>query len=715
MFSKNNKISKRQVFRLLSYDLLGVGTLLLPSALAEVSGRNGMAAMLVGLLAGLVFVVLLGGVIESMKEGETYPGYLKRCFGSFFGMVSVAFYILYYLVIGGVSTYVFGHLIVSELLKEQSFYWICVGVLFLACYGISQGIEGRARVYEILFWFLMVPLFLMLFLAARDVQVERLFPLFSGGEGNFYTGCLYSFAIFSLCGFILFLTPFAKEKEKVASASLLALLFCGGVLFVLYAILQGIFGIGSMAGQEYPAVTLMSMVQIPGGFLERQDAIMVGIWFFTVFALVSSSMFYVSENIASLYGGKKRGLSIFLAAVLFFGIAVGCYRSEEFMKKLIWMFLYYGTPVIVAIPLLTCFSASALKQKKRVVSTFVVILCCVCLGGCSTTELENRKFPLAMGVDLEEESCRVSYKFQDLSAVADENANAESSTDFYIKDKDFYTAISQYANDSNKEMDYNHMKVLVLSKDFIEDEESMDVFLQICEKRALIARNTLLFAAEDAGKILSLDKNLDAPIGTYLEEMIESREDYRLKDTVTMGDLLNDRENEEQLLFIPVLEEKGGLPVIRGYYAMTGGIPKGEIGLNETMLSYLTQGKIQKLYFSMEDKTPVNVKRISAKRTYEGESHTCLVKIGLEASVDKEFWQTGEKDEVLENRIGQEFYLQLKETGEKLKDAPGLDFTNSFYCLGLWDKAAYQKYKGDMEGFLRNLEYGYEVKVNLVQ
>lgn len=713
MFSKNNKISKRQIFRLLSYDVLGVGTLLLPSALGKVSGKNGMAALLVGLLAGLVFAVLLGGVIESMREGETYLAFLKRNFGTFFGILFGVFYILYYLVLGGVSTYVFGHLIVSELLKEKSFYWICAGVLLLACYGISQGIEGRARVYEILFWFLMVPLFLMLFLAARDVRIERLFPLFAGGEGNFYTGCLYSFSLFSLCGFMLFLVPFAKEKEKIVSASLLAVLFCGGVMFVIYAILQGIFGLGSMISQEYPAVTLMSMVQIPGGFLERQDAIMVGIWFFTVFALISSSMFYASENIANLYGGKKRGVSILIGAVLLFGIAVGCYRSKEFMEKLLWLFLYWGTPVIVTIPLLTYFREFFGKAKKTAAAVFTVVLC-IFLEGCSTTELENRKFPLAMGVDLEEESCRVSYKFQDLSSVADENADAGSSTDFYIKDKDFYTAISQYANDSNKEMDYNHMKVLILSEDFIENEESLEVFLQICEKRALIARSTLLFAAEDAGKILSLDKNLDTPIGTYLEEMIESREDYKLKDTVTLGDLINDKANEEQLLYIPVLKEKGGLPVIRGYYAMAGGVPKGEIGLNEAMLSYLTQGKIEKLYFSMEDQTPVTVKRISAKRTYRRDSHTCFVEIGIEASVEEDFVQEESANPVLSRRIEEEFYTQLRETGESLLDAPKLDFTNSFSRLGLSDKEAYQKYKGDMEGFLKGLGYAYEVKVNLV-
>jgi len=714
MFSKNNKISKRQVFRLLSYDLLGIGTLVLPSALAESSGRNGMAAIGVGLLAGLLFAFLLGGVIEFMKEGETYPAFLKRSFGSFFGMVFLVFYILYYLVLGGLSTYVFGNLIVSELLKEKSFYWISGGVVLLACYAISQGIEGRARAYEILFWFLMVPLFLMLALAAKDIQVQRLFPLFSKGEGNFYTGCLYSFCIFSLCGFMLFLTPYVKEKEKIASASLLAVFFCGIVLLVLYGILQGIFGIGSMKGLEYPAVTLMSMIQVPGGFLERQDAIMVAVWFFTVFALLSSSLFYVSEHAKSLYGGRKRGIPIAVCALLFFLIGVWCYRSREFMENLFRIFVFYGTFAVAAIPLLTYCKEFFKKRKKSVAAAALLVIFSLFLEGCSTTELENRTFPLAMGVDLKEDGCLVSYKFQDLSEVADQNAQAGSSTDFYIKDKDFYTAISHYANDSNKEMDYNHMKVVILSEDFLEDDTSLEKFLQICEKKALIARNTILFAAEDTGKILSLDKNLDAAIGTYLEELMESRKDYKLKSTVTLGDLMNDRANREQLLLIPVLGDKGGLPVICNYYAMEGGAPKGEINVNQAMLSYLTQGKIKELFFSLEDETPVDVKRISAKRKYDKERRTCVVELAMEVSVDEELPEKEEVYKDLEQRISGQFYGQLKEEGENLKNNPGIDITNSYSLLGMEGREVYRQYKNNMEGYGRDLEYEFHVEVNLV-
>ncbi len=233
MFSVNNKISKRQMFRLLTYDLMGVGTLLLPPALAGSAGGGGLAAILTGLFAGLVYCFLIGGVVTAMEEGETYPACLKRCFGRVFGTIAVLGYALYFLCLGGYATYIFGHLIVSELLKEQSFYWITAGILGLCVYAVFQGIEGRARIYEILFWFLMLPLFVMLFFAARDIEPARLFPLFAGPVKKISIGAYFSFEVFSLSGIALFLAPFARKRTSVRGACTAAVLFCGAVLLVL--------------------------------------------------------------------------------------------------------------------------------------------------------------------------------------------------------------------------------------------------------------------------------------------------------------------------------------------------------------------------------------------------------------------------------------------------------------------------------------------------
>ena len=715
MFSKNNKISKRQMFRLLTFDLMGIGTLLLPTALAEKSGKNGMLSIAIGIGAGVCLTLLYGWVIDSMGEGEGYLAYLKRCFGKVCGTILLIYYALYYLCMGGYAAYVFGHLIVVNLLKNQSFYWIVAGILALAVYGILQGIEGRARVYEILFWFLMVPLFLMLFFAARDVEVPRLFPIYESEGRGLWTGAYLTFSVFSLGGFSLFLVPFAKEKKGIHSACLRAVLFCGILLLALQGILQGMFGTKAMAALEYPVVTLMSMIQIPGGFLQRQDALMVAIWFFTVFALLSSSMFYASENLKALCGGKKERFCIGIVAVCLFGIAVFCYRSAAFSEALIKLFLMIATPLAVGIPIVARVLFCFRKKKKQWIQCGMLLCSMLLLTGCSTTELENRNFPLAMGVDADDDACRISYKFQNLSAVADEKAESPSETDFYIRDEDFFTGISKYANDTNKILDYNHMKVLILSEDFVEDEKSLAQFLAVCEKEDLLARNTLLFFAEDAGQILALDKNLDTTIGSYLEELIESREDYKLKDAVTLGDLYNDRVNEEQLLFVPVLTEEGGLPVIRNYYAVSAGVPKGEVSISEAMMSYLCQGKLKKMSFTLPDQTAVSLERISVHGDFSQENRICYnTRIQLEAKVGKNFDETGKEAAEIQKQITRLFEDELEKTSQDLLDAPGIDMTNSFYKLGRGNKKLYETYVGNIEQYMEDAEYEFEVETILL-
>ena len=52
-----------------------------------------------------------------------------------------------------------------------------------------------------------------------------------------------------------------------------------GILFLLYAVLLGNFGKYSLSEIEFPAVVLMSDVQIKGSFFKRADALMLSVWF----------------------------------------------------------------------------------------------------------------------------------------------------------------------------------------------------------------------------------------------------------------------------------------------------------------------------------------------------------------------------------------------------------------------------------------------------
>ncbi|WP_075679658.1 GerAB/ArcD/ProY family transporter [Roseburia sp. 831b] len=383
MFSENKKISGRQIFRLLTYDLLGIGTLLLPTILAKTTGADGVFSIFVGLGIGGCYLVVLGFLLKKM-EGDFYEFLRKKC-GCFVQKIVLSFFVVYFCLLAGYTAYLTSCLVLTHLLQQGSFLLVLLLLLLLAGYGNVAGIEGRARVYEMLFWFLMLPFFLMLFFGAKDVQTAYWTPVFMGDAGSFWKGT-YAVVIWaSLLVLLLFLPPFAKKQTILVVNTKRAFLFSGGILLVLYLILLGTFGANALAHMENPAVVLMSTVQMTGGFLKRVDAFMLGMWFFMLYALLNSLLFYGKETLGKIFEKNRAGadvsqegmhengkggyglcnlISTWSILIITFVVAICFYRSKNFSEWYHWFLWWVGTPVLLVMPVLLLPGAGKGEQKR---------------------------------------------------------------------------------------------------------------------------------------------------------------------------------------------------------------------------------------------------------------------------------------------------------------------------------------------------------------
>jgi hypothetical protein len=95
-----------------------------------------------------------------------------------------------------------------------------------------------------------------------------------------------------------------KKQKTTGRCVGLALLTAIVLLLAAYYLMLGVFGEAALATLRYPVVTLMSMIQFKGGFLKRLDAIMLGIWFFTLSALLTMNLYYGARL---LYGTTRSG------------------------------------------------------------------------------------------------------------------------------------------------------------------------------------------------------------------------------------------------------------------------------------------------------------------------------------------------------------------------------------------------------------------------
>lgn len=294
MFSSNDKISSRQIKRLLVFDMFGAGSLLLPSQLAMSGNGIGIWSILAGIFFAGAYLWMLR--ICASRTPSDYLNYLKTGWGNILSRLCYLCYALISIAACAWAAKILTQVVCDSLLDSVDFGTALFVIMLLAYYGASAGVEARARVYEILFWVLVIPLVVMLLLCVRQVQVIQWFPLLGEQDAIswswFFIGTWRCFATFLPLTFLLFLLPHVQDKRKSQRAAGWAVLLNGLALVCVYLVLLGIFGSGALAKEQYPVITLMGMVKIPGEFLKRLDAVMVGGWFFTLYALIGSALFY---------------------------------------------------------------------------------------------------------------------------------------------------------------------------------------------------------------------------------------------------------------------------------------------------------------------------------------------------------------------------------------------------------------------------------------
>ncbi len=690
MFSENNRISKRQAFRLLTYDLLGLSTLLVPTLLASVAGRDGIFCIAIGVAASVLYLRLLRVLVEDCVT--TFPIYLEQKLGKIIGRLVQGGYFLYLLTLAGYTAYLFADVVLASLLREESFYLVIVLVLLLVLYGLWGGLEGRARIYEILFWFLMIPLFIMLFFALDEIRTDYWSPVFVSSPGNIFAGSYFVFLCFAIILLVLFLGNYMEKPGQLFAAGKRALLFTGGVHAVLYLILLGIFGAQALGNMQYPAVTLMSTVRISGGFLKRTDAFMFAVWFFTLYALLASCIFYSANVLTQLagrwlqkYGEQKREHGAYVAVVLLVGVMACCfYREAVWLKYCEWFLWYIGTPFIVLFPvvLVLCKKWTDKKNGSRM-GKCAGMLALALLGssvftGCATAELEERNFPIEIAV-------------QDTDDLVQEFLDAEGA--------------------GNRLMDYSHLKVMILSRTFIEDTASMQELLQLLEQKNEIPQSTYLVVAEDAREILEMQDVLGESVGNYLEQTFENVSYVRKQEYPTLGMLYQERDNKNETLFLPYVSKDGEQLSVGRYYVWRRGEAFGSVDSQTALLSFFTQNQMEKYRLTLADGSVVALSDAHNEITFSEEDgkKTVTAKIRCSGETISPGMTTQKEQQMLTQQM-EDYMNQLAQ--QTLAERQ-IDVTDSFRKLGA-KRDWYFYYQKHREAYEQEIRIVYDVSIDWV-
>lgn len=542
-FAQNESISPRQLYRLYVFNLLGVGTLVLPNNLAKL-GKYAFISIALGVFMAWLFMWIVSEVRERRKT--IYDRSIEK--------TKYAKMLIYDLIIAiyelsqaSFLAWIFVKLIRDSLIPDESFTVVLFVIMAVCAYALSGGVECRARVYEVVFFFVLIPLAAMLLFAISDVRFDYLMIKdrvgVDFGIADIFAGAYYVFAASISVFNILFVRE--RTASQIRGSVSKAIFTYAGILFLLYAVLLGNFGKYSLSEIEFPAVVLMSDVQIKGSFFKRADALMLSVWFFTLFSVLNMSLYYAVLRCENFAENTRKIIFTFnknrhSCSNKQFGSDRQKSHDKEKSTMRSWCIIF-----VIAV---TVTLAYILESGDEIVKKYLGFLLCIAipvivvltiglmLTGCSAVELEERCFPTLAAVDIVDV---VSHR--DVSA----NENSGYIEFYYNMDKsyepeyadDIKTAVDSFEDRLSQKADTNHLKVILIGKTLRKDKAAYSDFMEYCKTSKKFPRNTYVCIADDINDIFD-------NMGDYYEQKINKENHEDGEPIITLGTLLDDYTNE---------------------------------------------------------------------------------------------------------------------------------------------------------------------------
>lgn len=372
--------------------------------------------------------------------------------------------------------------------------------------------------------------------------------------------------------------------------------------------------------------------------------------------------------------------------------------------------LFWSSPIALVLP----FLLSVGKKGKKPVALMLTVCIMCTVTGCSVQELEDRSFPMVMSLSKADGMCNLRYKYMDLSLVSDKNKAKQSGDELSVKASTVSAAIYEMDMLNGKMIDLNHLKVLLLERDFLEDEEMMQELVEKGNGGIELPGNMLVFVAEKNKDIEKLQENLDGDLGSYLEELMEGNPNYKNTGGTTFKNVICDWYNGNGNTVLPKLSVKNGLPVVSGYYlmqseALGAKYQVEEVTEEEGLVANLCDGEANALDITIDD-GKIHLENVDVSYEFSRSNRYLLCQVEITGDIVKSESTIGGEEKV--KREAEKFFCgEVRNVWSKER----VDLTNSFYHLRCHDMDLCQTYKNDYQKYHDDLKLEVTTDFNFVE
>ncbi|WP_058485862.1 GerAB/ArcD/ProY family transporter [Defluviitalea phaphyphila] len=365
MFSQNNKISMRQLEILLFLDLFSTAVLILPRRAAEFANQDGWIIVILSTFLALFYSWIIT-YLASRFPKDTFVEFSSKILSKPVGIILSLFLFIKICFNTAMELRIFGELVKQILLPRTPIEVIMISMLFVSAYLVRQGYEARGRLGEILFFVIFIPIISILLFVLPVTDFRNLKPILTTPLSKLLKGSYDLGFTFSYIEFLLMVAPLVKNPKGLKKSAFKVIGMVGFINVILVIVTLGVFGSIETKEQIWPVIGLMQVIEIPGAFLERQDALMMIFWITSVFSLISAGLYFVSFIITRIMEVEEHKFLVFPMIPIIYLIALIPDNIAETLDSINIMKNYFRISFLFPIPLILIIVAKIRKLGETI-------------------------------------------------------------------------------------------------------------------------------------------------------------------------------------------------------------------------------------------------------------------------------------------------------------------------------------------------------------
>ncbi|MHA6483388.1 GerAB/ArcD/ProY family transporter [Paenibacillus sp. strain BS8-2] len=318
-----SKLASRQVFWLFVNSRFIISLVFIPAVVDLPNTRDLFPATFV-FFVFIVPYVLVFVSLWLQYPNQTLVEYSPILLGRFLGKAVGGIYIGYFIFNAALTLRIFNDFLLSRFYIQTPQEVIGCGILLITAYCVYMGPEVLGRCAEVLVPMIFLGLILLMMLAIPNARWTYVIPTWETDLLTLIKANLPTISRYSELTWMAMVVPLIADQQHIKRDTIRAVLFVTAFGYSLIIFLVAIFGPDLIKTLQFPTFNMVEIISV-GDFLERIDALVLGMWVIGAFLKIGI-FYYVAVLGASQWLGIREykplvlptGLIIMVLSLLLF-------------------------------------------------------------------------------------------------------------------------------------------------------------------------------------------------------------------------------------------------------------------------------------------------------------------------------------------------------------------------------------------------------------